>query len=94
MGDTPTVTVEKPLSKPRWMVLVTIVLSMMALAAAGVLYTGHVDGQREVAERESDRRWCELLNTLDQAYSTVPPSTELGRRVADAIRKLRTDLDC
>jgi hypothetical protein len=83
-----------PLSTPRWTVLITVALSMMALAVAGVLYTGYVDGQREVAERESDRRWCALLNTLDQAYSAVPPSTELGRRVAEEIRKLRADLDC
>lgn len=83
-----------PLSTPRWRILLTVGVSMMTLAVAGVLYTGYVDGQREIAERESDRRWCALLNTLDQAYTTAPPTTELGRRAAEEIRKLRTGLDC
>jgi hypothetical protein len=82
------------LSKPRWMILVSIFLSVVALAVAGVLYTGHVDGKREAAEREADQRWCELLITLDEAYSSAVPATELGRRVADAVHNLRVGLDC
>ena len=84
----------KPLSTPRWLVLVTVVLSMLALGIAGVSYTSYVDGKREAAEREADRRWCELLSTLDEAYSAVPPTSELGRRVAAQIRKLRGDFNC
>lgn len=86
---------EKPngrLSRPRWMVLVTVVLSVMGLAVAGVSYTSYVDGEREAAERESDRRWCDLLVTLDEA--SVPPTTELGHRVAAAIHRLRVDIGC
>lgn len=93
MDEQPLV-VEKPLSKPRWIVLVSIVLSVMGLAVAGVLYTSYVDGQREKAEREADQRWCELLNTLDQAYGSAVPATDLGRRVADAVHNLRVGLDC
>ncbi len=88
------VVVEKPLSKPRWIVLVTVFLSVMGLAIAGVLYTSHVDGQREKAEREADQRWCELLNTLDEAYQSGTPTTDLGKRVAAAIHNLRVGLDC
>lgn len=91
MGDTP---VEKPLSKPRWIVLVSIVLSVMALAVAGVGYTSYVDGRREAAEREADQRWCDLLVTLDDAYGSGTPTTELGRRVAEAVHTLRTELQC
>lgn len=90
----PVVKIEKPLSTPRWIVLVTVFLSVAALATAGVVYTGHVDDKREVAERESDRRWCDLLTTLDEAYSSTPPATELGRRVAASIKTLRVQLDC
>lgn len=88
------VVVEKSLSKPRWIVLVSIVLSVMALAVAGVSYTSYVDGQRERSEREADRRWCQLLEPLDDAYTTVPPTSELGRRIAEAIHNLRVEFDC
>lgn len=84
----------QPLSRPRWMVLVTVVLSMLLVALVAVGWTGYVDSEREASEREADRRWCQLLNTLDEAYSTVPPTSELGRRVANAIHTLRVDLDC
>lgn len=87
--------IEKPLSKPRWMTLVSIVLSVMGLALAGVLYTGYVDGHREAAERESDRRWCDLLVTLDDAYTSGPqPTTDVGKRVASAVHVLRVQLGC
>lgn len=89
-------TIERPkLSRPRWMVLATVVLSMLAVGMAGVVYTGHVDSRRAAAERESDRRWCDLLVTLDDAYrSGTPPTTEIGKRVAVAIHDLRAQLGC
>lgn len=82
------------LTMPWWYALVAICVAMALLVAGGMGYTSYVDGEREAAEREADRRWCQLLVTLDQAYSAVPPSTELGRRVAGAIHTLRVDLDC
>lgn len=94
MGDTPKVEASKPLSKPRWAVIATVFLSTLALAIAGFSWTGYVDNQREASEREADRRWCALLVTLDEAYSTVPPTSELGRRVANAIHTLRVELKC
>jgi hypothetical protein len=94
VDDEKPLVVEKPLSKPRWMVLASVFFSTALLTVAGVLYTGHVDGKREQAEREADRRWCELLGTLDDAYGSTPPSTDLGRRVAEAVHALRVGLDC
>lgn len=89
-------TIEKPkLSRPRWIVLATVVLSMLGVGLAGVVYIGHVDSQREAAERESDRRWCDLLVTMDDAYrSGPPPTTDVGKRVAAAIHTLRVQLGC
>lgn len=71
-----------------------IVIAILALLIFSVGYTTWVDSKRAGAEREADRRWCQLLSTLDQAYSAVPPSTELGRKVAAAIHDLKTELDC
>ncbi len=84
----------RPLSTPRWLGLLVIFLSVAGLTVAGVTYTGFVDHRREAAEREADRRWCVLLVTLDEAYSSGTPSTELGRKVAAAVHTLRVDLDC
>lgn len=79
---------------PRWYLLATIVISILVLSVCGVGYTTYVDGKRAKAERQADRNWCTLLTTLDEAYSAVPPSTELGRRVAKAIKDLRNELRC
>lgn len=93
--DKPVVVVEKPLSKPRWRLLATVFLATAGLALCGVLYTGYVDGQREAAEREADRRWCQLLVPLDDAYTAgPPPTTEVGKRVAVAIHNLRIAFGC
>ena len=84
----------QPLTVPRWYALLAICVSMVTLAGMGIAYTSYVDGQREQAEREADRRWCLLLSTLDRAYSSTPPATELGRQVAIAIHNLTTQLQC
>lgn len=84
----------QPLTMPRWYALLFVCLSVVTIGAINLAWTSHVDGQREQAEREADRRWCLLLTTLDRAYSSVPPSTELGRQVAAAITRLTVDLNC
>lgn len=89
-------TPEKPnLSRPRWLLLATVVASMLLVGLAGVVYIGHVDNRRAAAERESDRRWCDLLVTMDDAYTSgSPPSTDVGKRVASAVHVLRVQLGC
>lgn len=79
---------------PRWYGLVGMLISTLLLALSGFLYVNYQQASAQKAERENDRRWCQLLITLDQAYSTSPPTSELGRRVALAIHSLRTELGC
>lgn len=43
---------------------------------------------------KSDREWCELLVTLDTAYSQTPPQSETGRKVANEIHHLRVSRKC
>lgn len=83
-----------PLTMPAWYVLVAIVVSLMLLATSGVVYTNWSIRRQYAAERESDRRWCQLLATLDHAYQGSPPQTELGRRLAADIHALRAELGC
>ena len=82
------------LTTPRWYLLVAVVVSMMMLAAAGIVYTNWAIARGAAAERESDRRWCQLLTTLDDAYQAAPPQTETGRRLAADVHKLRAELGC
>lgn len=69
-----------------WSVLLSL-LSALAVSIAGVVYTGQ-------SNAENNRQWCELLNTLDTAYSSTPPKTELGKKVAIKIHELRIDFGC
>lgn len=80
--------------RSRWYVLLAVFVSCLAIGSAGVSYTSWAVGEQRKAEREADRRWCELLTTLDSAYQAAPPQTETGRRLAADVHKLRSDLGC
>lgn len=67
-----------------WSVLMVLVVAVL-VAGAGVVYTRH-------AQRESDRRWCELLTTLDQPGA--PATTERGRLIQQQIHRLHAELGC
>jgi hypothetical protein len=69
-----------------WALLCTL-LSGVAVAVFSVIYTG-----QSVEDR--DREWCELLTTLDGVYSSVPPSTPTGQRVAASIHRLTITFEC
>ena len=101
MGDTPaskpnlaTPPRKRDDATPRWQRFVAVVVSVLILLAGNVGYTTYVDGQRDRAERESDRRWCALLKELDQAYEETPPQSEVGRNVAASVHELRVSLKC
>lgn len=78
---------------------------MLAIVLIGgvlfcVSYTNRVDERsRRDMERESrqnDQRWCDLLRTLNEAYTSpgAKPTTELGRRIAQAVQDLNKDFAC
>ena len=82
-----------------WYAIAVSFFACLVVAAAAVLYTSHVQAQAErrseLARIESDRRWCALLSELDDAYAGPPqPTTELGRRVAAEIKRLRYSFGC
>lgn len=79
--------------------VVVAFIACVLIAFASVGYASHVQRQAEhraeLARIESDRRWCALLTTLDEAYGTPPgPSTDLGRKVAAEIHRLREGFGC
>ncbi len=90
-----------------WYPIVIICFVVMLLTIGNIFFTYTVDQKRAETEqrardkmaaqqREADRRWCALMVPLDDAYNNpaTPPSTELGRSVARAVRQIRVGLGC
>lgn len=78
---------------------VVVLLACFGVAiGAGYFYTNHVDRKRAAYEKsariEADRRWCSVLTTLDSAYQSKMPTTELGRQIADAMHNLTIEFGC
>lgn len=69
-----------------WLVAVGIV-ALIGLGVTNVLYIDHVD-------RESARGICGLIVVLDEAYSRTPPTTDLGRTIAQEMHAYRRRLGC
>jgi len=67
-------------------VLISLAASIVA-AVVCIVYTGIVD-------RESNQQWCDLVVLLDKTYIETPPTTEIGRKVAEAMHTLRIRFEC
>lgn len=72
---------------PRWYVMAAILVSSLSIGLASVVYANHV-------ALESERKWCSIVATMDDAYKAQPPITESGKNVARDIDKLRSSLRC
>lgn len=44
--------------------------------------------------QQSERKWCDLITMLDDAYHQTPPTTETGKNVARQMSGLRQSLHC
>ncbi|GAB2951801.1 hypothetical protein GCM10027280_45240 [Micromonospora polyrhachis] len=74
-------------SQPLWYTLLAVVVSVLVTAAAALVIADR-------AARESERRWCDVITTMDEAYRVAPPQTEIGQRLARDLAALREDFDC
>jgi hypothetical protein len=70
-----------------WYIVLAIFLSSVSTGAVAVVIALN-------AQSESERKLCGIVVAQDDAYSQTTPSTETGRRLADALGKLRRDLHC
>jgi hypothetical protein len=70
-----------------WRFLAVSLVSTFVAAAASMLYANHT-------ARESERKWCGIVSTMDDAYRATPPQTPAGRKLAADIRHLRVDFGC
>lgn len=81
-----------------WYALMVSFLACVVVAVGSVWYAdvaAEKANARANAERaESDRRWCDLMAALDDAYKQNPPTTPAGLDIASKVHKLRVDLGC
>lgn len=70
-----------------WHLLVMSFLAAFLAAAGSMLYSNRV-------ARDSERKWCGVVATLDEAYKVTPPRTPAGQKIAQDIRQLRADFGC
>lgn len=79
-------------------VLITAIMSMLLVGGTGYLYTNHVqrqaDARHDQLVRESERKWCKFVAPLDDAWSSTPPQSALGRTVATALHDIRAEFGC
>lgn len=69
---------------------------IICFVAAGVAVIFSV-GYTVKANHDADRRWCDLLVTLDAPQPTVPPRTPQearSRQIGAKLHRLRMDLEC
>ena len=74
-------------SQPVWQSLAALFVVVVLLGGGGIWYTDRT-------ARESERKWCEFITVLDDAWSSAPPQSALGRAVAASLHKLRGDFGC
>lgn len=82
---------EVKLNPAQWYPLVAILMSCILMSVGAVWYSNQA---AEDSIRQSERKWCELVNTLDASWKAKPPPTESGKNVANNIRALRSELGC
>jgi len=62
-------------------------VSLVLVAVAMVFYINYV-------QRQSDQRWCSVMATLDDAYSSGTPTTPIGVKLARDIKTRHRELHC
>lgn len=70
-----------------WYAMTVTFLVTIVFAAASVLYSNQI-------ARDSQRKWCGIIVTMDESYRRTPPQTPAGREIAADVRQLRKDFDC
>lgn len=73
---------------------VVILLTMFLIGAANIFYSQSLANRQRAESRVSEQRWCDVLETLNSAYSQAPPQTPTGQTLARQIRQLYVESGC
>lgn len=74
-----------PQTRPQWYNFIAILVSGFLIIAVSAWWTAH-------GIEQSDRKFCSIIVTFDDAYREVPPPTDTGKRLAAEVRKLRDEI--
>lgn len=67
--------------------LLIVYIAIFVMFAGNVLYATY-------SVRENGRKFCAIITTVNDAYATEEPKTELGIKLKNDYRQLERDLDC
>lgn len=88
MSDKPVeIEVRQGVMRPGWYWWAAMLASSLAVGVGAVLISAHT-------QQESERKWCSVISTLDEAYHQQPPTTPLGQRIASDMAALHRSLRC
>jgi len=76
-----------PISRGALYGLIATYVSSILMVAVAIWYANYVD-------RQSNRQWCELIVSIDDAYSGAPATNPSGKKVAEEFHRLRTQFAC
>ena len=85
---------------PSWVVymLLSLLLSIAAITAFNIWYSSnqsHIAYNKAVQTAQANtRQFCAVIVSLDDVYKTTPPTSALGREIANEFHALRAGLGC
>lgn len=77
----------------RWIIALLIVI-VLAVGVNSIVYANYVGRRSEDQGRQNIQNFCTLMIVLDDAYQAATPTTEVGKKVRDAVHTLRIQLGC
>ena len=79
-----------------WWVALLASCSTTGALALGISLHSQAENNRRLDEqrRESDRRLCGVVVTMDDSYRETPARTPAGKNLQESISQLRRDLGC
>lgn len=77
-----------------WATILLLIVGFGLALGLTIAYVGKVDRAAEHRNQERSREICGLITVLDDAYAETPPTTPVGRHLADEIHRYRMRLGC
>jgi hypothetical protein len=67
--------------------IITLFIVFIIGVISSFQYANYVD-------QRSNKRWCDIVTLFNESYKTLPPSTDLGRKISAAMIVLEQDFHC